>query len=146
MREDGLILWAKRLLSRFCGKQAGTRLEKAAATLLGVLGFVFLLSLEIGEIGTAEWASDRLKVEAEIVHDAVVERFQQIAAELFACRATKALAPPDRADRMFAAVAFLHHQLQLLTQCLRSSQRLLNLRGLGFGQGVVEIGVHLFAG
>src|SRR5579885_3676187 len=87
---------------------AGTGLEEASPPLAGGGDVLLLKGLQVSEVGQAVGAGDRLQVEFDVVLHLVVEDLQEIAAELLAGRASEALAAPDRAERVFAAVALLH--------------------------------------
>src|SRR5205085_4328512 len=90
------------LFPRFARQEPRARLEDPLPALLGVLHRFFLLRLQIRQIRSAEGTGDRLQMEAEIIHQVIVKRFEQVASQLFARRAAEPFAPPDGADRMFA--------------------------------------------
>ncbi len=85
------------------------------------LGGFLLLVLQIGQIRLAEGAADGLEVELDVALLVLGEHAQQEAAELLAARTAQAMAPPDRADAMLAAIAFLRQEAKLLAERVRQA-------------------------
>ena len=104
-----------------------------------------MLRFQVGEVGEAVGAADGLQVEFEVILLALVEYLEQETTERFARGAGEALAPPDRAERVVAPVALLHRLLELAAQGVGAAQRLLDARRFRLAEGVVEVGVQLFA-
>ena len=78
-----------------------------AAAFLALLG-LFLPRLQISQICLAVGAADGADVELDVILDFRVEHLQNKVAKLLARWTAEPAAPPDRAGRVFAAIAFLH--------------------------------------
>src|SRR5262249_45979473 len=126
-------LQSRRLLLRLAAdvQVAGARLEVAAAAFLGSRRRFLLERLQVGQVGHAVRAADRVQVEVDIILRPLVEDLEKIAAQLLARRAGQALAPPDGAEGMIAAVPLLHGLPQDPAQRLGVTQCLLDAGRLG---------------
>src|SRR5262249_26650811 len=85
-------------------EQAGAGLEQPPPPLLGVAGLLLLLRLQVGEVRLAVGAVDRGEVELDVGALLGRQHLQQVGPQLVAARAAEAVAAPDGADGVLAAV------------------------------------------
>src|SRR5262245_36428657 len=122
-------------------EQTGARVEDLAADRLGG-GGVAVLVLEVGEVRLAVGAIDHLEVKSQVRLERRIERVEEIAAELLARGTAEAMAAPDGAERMLAAILLAQELPQLLAQRLRRTQLALDVRRLRLAEAVFEVGAQ----
>jgi hypothetical protein len=127
-------------------QKAGAGLEEPPAALLGLRLGVLLPSLQVGEVGLAKRAGDRLQVEFDVILVARFEGLQEVRTKLLAGRAAESMPPPDGPDGMFAAVAFLNAHGQLAAKPVGIAEGLFDPGRLSVGEGIVEVAAQVFAG
>jgi hypothetical protein len=127
-------------------EEAGAGLEEPPTALLDLVSRVLLAGLEVGEVGLAVRATDRLQVELDVVLKAGIEGLEEEGAELFASRAAKPMPPPNGPDRVFAAVPFLEDHGELAAEAIGVAEGLFDAGSLGVGEGIVEVGPEVLAG
>jgi hypothetical protein len=125
---------------------AGAGFKIAPPAFIGLGRGLFLARLQIGQVGKAKRAADRVQVKVNVLAFLAVERLEQITPQLIAARTGQALASPNRADGVFAAVALLDERAEQPAQGVGFAEGGFDLGGFIVIEGVVEVGVEKLAG